>query len=344
MKKHFKLIYWPITCLISLTLSFISCEDSQPKDKINVIFDTDANNELDDQHAIAYLLFNGDHFHVHGITVNKTQNGGEIEKHMEEAERVVELCGLKGIMPVFRGASSTFDSIKNDLRNPAFDGKEAVDFIIGTAKAVTGEKLTIIAVGKITNVALAIHKAPEIIPAIKVVWLGSNYPEPGEYNQIADESALNYVLDTDVELEIVLVRAEKPSGTYAVTARLEDIQETMPGKGPRLKTPVKGRRGGLFYTFGDYSLNLWYTRYDYFDWEDPALALFDVAAVAVVKNIEWSDRISIPAPYLNDSGIWTARPDNSREIFLRENFNKRRIIEDFYNTMENYVLVQSVEE
>ena len=31
-------------------------------EKLRVILDTDANNELDDQHAMAYLLMNGDYF------------------------------------------------------------------------------------------------------------------------------------------------------------------------------------------------------------------------------------------------------------------------------------------
>jgi purine nucleosidase len=38
----------------------------------HVIFDTDANNEIDDQHALAYLLFSGDVFAVEGVTVNAT--------------------------------------------------------------------------------------------------------------------------------------------------------------------------------------------------------------------------------------------------------------------------------
>jgi purine nucleosidase len=40
---------------------------------------------LEDQHAIAYLLFNGEVFDVEGITVNRSFNGGEVEKHFEEA-------------------------------------------------------------------------------------------------------------------------------------------------------------------------------------------------------------------------------------------------------------------
>ena len=55
--------------LASLILNCTS--DSLQKTKI--LFDTDANNELDDQHALAYLLFNGQDFEVEGITVNKQE-------------------------------------------------------------------------------------------------------------------------------------------------------------------------------------------------------------------------------------------------------------------------------
>jgi len=50
----------------------------------------------------------------------------------------------------------------------------------------------------------------------RVVWLGSNYPAPGEYNQDNDLPSVNYVLNSDVPFEIALVRYGKPSGTAAV--------------------------------------------------------------------------------------------------------------------------------
>ena len=46
---------------------------AQPATRIAVIVDTDANNELDDQHALAYVLLNGDTFKVEGVTVNATR-------------------------------------------------------------------------------------------------------------------------------------------------------------------------------------------------------------------------------------------------------------------------------
>jgi hypothetical protein len=72
-------------------------------EKIRVILDTDANNELDDQHAIAYLLFNGQVFDVEGITVNRTRNGGDIQAQYAEALRVVQLCNLHPEIRSFAG-------------------------------------------------------------------------------------------------------------------------------------------------------------------------------------------------------------------------------------------------
>ena len=62
--------------------------------------DTDALAEVDDQHAIAYMLFSGDHFQVEGITVNRESDGPhrtdhdqDINDHFREAVNVVKMCG-----------------------------------------------------------------------------------------------------------------------------------------------------------------------------------------------------------------------------------------------------------
>ena len=82
--------------LVSLTVLLIvvsfagSCTKADKR--IPVIFDTDANNELDDQHALAYLLFNAGVFDTKAITVNATSNGGNIDEQYAEALRIVKLC------------------------------------------------------------------------------------------------------------------------------------------------------------------------------------------------------------------------------------------------------------
>ena len=76
-----------------------------------VLLDTDANNEIDDQHAIAYLLLNGGYFEVEGITVNRTNNGGDIEEQAREADRIIQLCDLAGKISPIHGASGAFEQI-----------------------------------------------------------------------------------------------------------------------------------------------------------------------------------------------------------------------------------------
>ncbi|MBL7113341.1 MAG: nucleoside hydrolase [Bacteroidales bacterium] len=336
-KQKIKIPNWGILVII-LSLS-ISCSNSE-SEKFRVLLDSDANNELDDQHAIAYLLFNGHYFDVEGITVNRTINGGDVDQHLKEAERVVKLCDLDNTIDIYKGANGTFEEIREHINEANFDGMDAVNFIIERAHAKSSRKLVLLPVGKLTNIALALLKDPSIAPKVRIVWLGSNYPEPGEYNQENDISALQYVLDFVVDFEIVTVRYDKPSGTAAVQALLSEIEEIMPGKGLEISEPVTGRHGSEFTNFGDYSISLFRNIEDY-DGDPPSRALYDMAAVAIVKNSSWANPIKIPSPqYMNSA--WIERPDNSHEITIWENFNKEEIMADFYHTMENYVLVSPI--
>jgi len=303
------------------------------QEKIRVILDTDANNELDDQHAIAYILFNSNIFNVEGITINKTKNGGSIDDHYDEADRVVKLCGWDSKIELYKGATGSFDEIKNQNNNPIYDGSDAVDFIISSARKPSDSKLVLLPIGKLTNIALAIHKDPTIISNIRIVWLGSNYPDPGEYNQDNDLSALQYIIDSSAEFEIVLVRYGSPSGTDAVRAYLSDIENIMPGKGPHIATPVIGRHGETYTNFGDYSVNL-FQNVNYHD-EPPSRALFDMAAVAIVKNPTWAISSKIPKPKIIN-GSWIDRPNHTEYLIIWENFDNKKIMQDFYYSMENY--------
>ena len=328
--------------VVCLSVLFLGCcvsaarnaGDAGP-DKIRIILDTDANNELDDQHAIAYMLFNGDVFDVEGITVNRTSGGGGIDKHVEEAERVVRLCALHPQVKVYKGASGNYDEILPHIAEPEYDGSEAVDFIIDRAMADDTRELVLMPIGKLTNIALALKKDPSIAKKVRIVWLGTNYPEPGEYNFVNDIGALDPIIESEVPFEMVMVRYGKPSGTDAVTAQLEDIRRIMPGKGPSISTPVAGRHGGKFSNFGDYSIEL----FEKFRGSPTERPLFDMAAVAIVKNPAWAKRVTIGAPRFAD-GKWTNRPDNPRKIVIWEDFDKEGIMQDFYARMDKYVLVK----
>ena len=305
----------------------------------HVIFDTDANNEVDDQHALAYLLFNGGVFAVEGVTVNATSSpedgvaSSHVSEHYDEAKRVMRLCGVYDSIPLLTGANGSFEEIGDHLHLPDFDGHEAVDFIIEQAMRDRGQELILLPVGKLTNIALALKKEPAIASRVRIVWLGSNYPEPGEHNQVWDVESMNYILDVDVPFEMVTVRYGDPSGTDAVKVTQAQILRRMPGKGPGISEPVTGRHGGAFDNWGDYSANLFE---EYGMWGDPpSRALFDQAAVAIVKNPDWAESREIPAPIYKD-GAWVERPENPRKITVWEWFDIYGIINDFFVTMEHY--------
>ncbi len=313
--------------------------------KIPVLFDTDANNEVDDQFALAYLLFSGDHFKLEGVTVNATSppdgymEKSDVKDHYEEAKRVLQLCGgLYGKIPLKTGAQGAFEEIRDKIDRPEFDGHEAVDFIIEQAMKKRNKKLVLLPVGKLTNIALALLKEPAIAEKVRIVWLGSNYPEPGEHNQDWDIESMNYILDVDVPFEIVTVRGGKPDGTAAVMVSKDQVLHRMPGKGPKIKTPVTGRHGGQFSCFGDYAANLFE---QYGMWGNPpGRALFDMAAVAVVKNPGLAGTREIPAPvYVNEK--WVERPNNPRKVTLWEWFDIYGIPADFFKTVDNYKLVKA---
>lgn len=308
----------------------MSCQTKEvkPDKKIHVIFDTDTNNELDDQHALAYLLFNQSTFKIDGITINTTSSGGNIHKQYEEAKRVLQLCAAD-TFAVLKGAVLSFRDIYPRIDSATYDGKEAVDLLIEQARKPSEDKLVILAVGKLTTAALAVAKDSSFAERVRLVWLGSNYPEPGEHNQDNDTVAMNYLLNSAIDFEVVTLRYGKPSGTGAVSMTKKEINKVMPGLGPHIKTPVAGRHGGEFYCFGDYSVSL----FEYIDYHDDShgRALFDMAAVVIVKNESWAHVKKIPAPILINN-TWIDQPNNSRTIKIWENFNRDAIIEDFISS------------
>jgi len=323
------------TSFLMSILLFSACQPTQkaketPSPKLKILIDTDANNELDDQHALAYAFLNTDVFDVVGVTVNNTRNGNGIQGQFDEAQRIIRLFNLEDKVPLMMGAEKSFAEILPTINDSLYDGKSAVDFIIQEAMKMQDEKLVLLPVGKLTNVALAIKKEPEIIARIRVVWLGANYPDPGEYNLDNDTTSVNPVIESGVPFEMVTVRYGKPSGTAAVTVTREEVYANLKGKGPKSSTEITGRHGGTFSSFGEYSANLF--EHAEMHGNPPSRALFDMAAVAIVKNPLWAEKKEIPAPRLQGIG-WMEKPENPGKIIIWENFNRDAIVNDLFDLM-----------
>lgn len=167
-----------------------------PKGKVDVMLDTDAYNEIDDQFAIAYMLKRTDKFNVKALTAapffndHSTFAGDGMEKSYQEIKNLVKLMGIE-YNAVYRGANKFMDD-ENEIVE-----SEAVDVIIDLAKQYSPEKpLYVCAIGAITNVASALNKAPEIAENIVIVWLGGHaihWQDTKEFNMVHDIAAARVV-------------------------------------------------------------------------------------------------------------------------------------------------------
>lgn len=175
------------------------------REKINVILDTDTYNECDDQFALAYLLKNQDKFNIEAITVAPYSHSDRKETIEETTEKsyneILKICNWLN----FETKNKVFKGSTNYVCNGYKGNNEAVDKIIEIA--TKNKKTYILAIGAITNVAVAIKKAPEIIKNIEIIWLGGNSfltkDNNVEFNFRQDVQAVREIFESKVKLTVI---------------------------------------------------------------------------------------------------------------------------------------------
>jgi len=169
----------------------------------DVILDTDAYNEIDDQFAIAYLLRSWDRLRCRALCAAPFHNSRSsdpadgMEKSYHEIHKILSLMGREDV-PVFRGSEQWLPDEKAPVDSPA--ARE----IARLAGAYSPERpLYVAAIGAITNVASALLLAPEIKENIVVVWLGGHalhWEHTREFNMAGDIAAARAVFLSGVPL------------------------------------------------------------------------------------------------------------------------------------------------
>ncbi|MFP4550257.1 MAG: nucleoside hydrolase, partial [Spirochaetales bacterium] len=187
-----------------------------------VVLDTDTYNEIDDQFALAYLLNSQDVVRPEAIYAAPFHNdrssspGDGMEKSFAEIERLLDRLDMRDL-PHFRGSTRTIGA--SPERPPASDA--VTDLIERSRSATPDLRLSIIAIGAITNVAAALLTDPSLAERCNVVWLGGNapgFPEPGEFNLHGDIDAARVVFDSGIPLYLV---PAWPVSSHLATTREE---------------------------------------------------------------------------------------------------------------------------
>lgn len=168
-----------------------------PDHPVDVILDTDAYNEIDDQFAISYLLGHPEKLRVQALCAAPFFNPRSVspedgmEKSYQEIKKLLELTG-KTSVPVYEGSRHYLTDETTPVESPA------ADYMAQKADSYSPEKpLYIVAIGAITNVASAILKNPRMTENCVIVWLGGNaLQQPlgaSEFNMVQDIAAARVI-------------------------------------------------------------------------------------------------------------------------------------------------------
>lgn len=168
-------------------------------DRIPLIIDTDAANEIDDLYAIALALVAQERFLIHGFVATHFAAAGGRESTQKSYDVLMELLKVASVrLPVEKGGDPF---IYPGEPSPSLGS----DFIIETALQADPENpLFILGIGAASNIVSAILREPRIKDRIVVMFHGRSedtWPHSTrQYNIIGDVIAAQHLLDSGVSL------------------------------------------------------------------------------------------------------------------------------------------------
>ena len=299
--KTWKEIYSKITKLY---------KKEEHKERINVILDTDTYNECDDQFALSYMLLSQDRFNIEAITVAPYHHDNDIsieegqEKSYQEILKICNWLNFDTENKVFKGSNGYIENGYNETN-------EAVEKIIEIAEK--NEKTYIMAIGAITNVALAIKKAPDIIEKIEIIWLGGHSPicnNNKEFNFRQDVKAIKEIFKSKAKLIIIPCKGVASNLKISVY----ELEHYLKGKN-ELCNYLCSR----FYNDGIHGIQ---TR----------RVIWDISVIAYLINKEWFEERKTDCPEINKDLSYTFKR-NDRKIKFVTYLDSDKIYNDLFNKL-----------
>jgi purine nucleosidase len=186
-----------------------------------IIIDTDPG--LDDAVAILLALAAADELEVLGITA--VAGNLPLARTERNARRVCELAGRRDV-PVYAGCArpmlrplATAEQVHAEtdrerllLPEPTMplQAQHGVDFLIETLRSAEPRAVTLCALGPLTNIAMALVKAPDIAGNVReLVVMGGTVFELGnvtpaaEFNIHVDPHAAGIVIDSGIPITMI---------------------------------------------------------------------------------------------------------------------------------------------
>ncbi len=267
-----------------------------PGRRVELVLDTDTDNEMDDQFAVVYALLFPEKLTVRAITAAPFHNdrsagpGDGMEKSYEEIKRWLKLFDVPPSL-AYRGSGRYLPDRRTPVDSPAARRIIALAHDAGRR----GEVLYILAIAALTNVASAFLLDPASASHCVLVWLGGNSHDRAdnrEFNLIQDVAAAQAVLDSGVSL----VRVPCVHGADSLTTTLAELAE---------RCAPCGAAGAALYELAQRFMKPTDHR-----------IIWDISTVAYLLKPEAFTFLDLPTPVLTDAAAWevdASRP-LSREV------------------------------
>lgn len=288
--------------------------------KSNVILDTDISNEVDDQFALAYLIKSLDNINLQAITIAPFASSGYCKTESLAEGTDISFATAGKILDMLN-ASAYKDIMYKGATSYFFESKElnpATSKIIELAKE--NEHTTIVAIGAITNVALAIYHAPEIVNKVDIIWLGGNSflsSKNNEFNFRQDVEAVRTVFNSGVKLIVIPCRNVASN----LSTTIYELEHYLLGQGEIgkylceiFKNCKKAYRQAPNDIIGE-SKTLW-----------------DLSAIAYFLNKDWFKAQEISCPEILDDTSYKYTTDKHKITFVND-LNRHEIYKDFFIKM-----------
>ena len=287
--------------------------------KPNVILDTDMFNEIDDQFALCYLIKNIEKINLQAITIAPFSNSG-----YSSAKTIKE-----GLKLSYDTTLKILDLLNYDFKDNVFLGsenyfKDATSTIEATNKIIEiarkNNRTTIVAIGAITNVALALNKAKDIIDKVEVIWLGGNsflLDQNKEFNFMQDVEAVRDVYNSKVKLTVIPcknVASNLATTTYEIDHYLKD----------------KGELGEyLCKIFKECKQKYYKTKEDQVG---VSKTLWDLSAIAYVLGVKGFVTKKYSCPKINNDTSYKKTYLKHKITFVND-LSRKRIYNSFFNSL-----------
>jgi purine nucleosidase len=316
-----------------------------------VVIDTDTANEIDDQFALAWALLahRGPNnkswaLDIRGIYATpfsfahrksfltaapiyadpsapnfcSPQEG--MERSFYEAKKVVDLLGLPLAPPILKGSCNYLKSSNQP------EPSEAADHLIELVHSCRPEdnRIVVLALGCLTNIASALLKAPQIASRLKIVWT-SGYPSYAPFvnrafNLEQDLWATKVVYDSAADLvylpgyhvgaQLRLSLAEMQQYVHNKSAIGNYLYELFTNNP---LWPIVGRPASPAHSW----------------------VIWDIICVAWALEPSWLDMTTLPRPNIDTNLVWQPS-DNNRTMLEAYGLKRDVIFNEMFASLADY--------